>query len=1018
MNGQSFLKRWKRNVVTAALLVCGAAFAPAALEAQSVSYTGTQSVVPVNGLLMPWGLAVDGAGDVFVAEPIFGKVVKVPANGAAQTSAGSGFTNPYGVAADAAGNVFIVDSPGGFAVEIPANGGQQITLASGLNDPYGVAVDKAGDVFIADTYNHRVLELPAGGGAQISVGSGLVLPVDLKVDAQGNLYIADRVAGVVKIPAGGGQQVAVPISGLNEAMAVAMDAAGNLFVADYYNSRVVELPANGGPQMNVPLNGTIVPAGLAVDARGNLLVSDDENNVVVKWQSGVVDFGSLNVCPGGQASPAPCSQTMTLNYVVNQPGTLGTPRVVTQGAPNLDFTAAAGSTCSGEVTAGSTCTVNVTFAPTAPGVRKGAVQVVDASGNVLATTLVGGTGVGPQMVFNSVVPSTLASGLSYGNGVAIDDAGNVYVADSTNARVLKVPAGGGSPTPVGSGLIRPTDVAVDGAGNVYIQDAILGIVKVPAGGGAQSVYNPRPFGETIGLAVDRQGNLYFTGDYSLYEVKSSDGSLVQLPSSQNFPGGLAVDGQGDVFISNNLLHNVVEIPAGSNSVITVVSNLISPTGLAVDGGGNLYIGDDGAILEVPAGATTPSVVAQLNSAIPTGLAVDRSGNLYYSTMNQLMTLPRSQAPSLTFASTSVGKTSSDSPKSVEVENIGNASLNFTNLSVAPNFAQVDGSGTSTDCSASTSLAPGVGCNVSLSFTPIAAGAISGSVVLTDNALNGNPAVQTIQLNGTGTQVSQTITFSGLPATATFASAGPYTLNATSTSGLAVSYSVSGPATISGNILTITGAGAVVVTASQAGSAEYTAATSVSQTITVSAASQTITFPAIAAQKVGASVNLSASATSGLAVSFTSTTPAVCSVSGSTANMVAAGTCSIVAAQPGNANYSAAPTVTQSIVVTSPASFTITPVPGTETISRGVIGAFLLELQSVGGFNGNVTLGCSGGPAGSQCANLPETVNVSGTALAVSGILFPKTAKAGTYTLTFTGTSGSVKSSTTATFIVK
>jgi hypothetical protein len=274
--------------------------------------------------------------------------------------------------------------------------------------------------------------------------------------------------------------------------------------------------------------------------------------------------------------------------------------------------------------------------------------------------------------------------------------------------------------------------------------------------------------------------------------------------------------------------------------------------------------------------------------------------------------------------------------------------------------------------------------------------------------------QTITVNA----ASQTINFSGLPATATFASAGPYKLNATATSGLAVSYSVSGPAAINGSTLTITGAGAVVVTASQARNADYTAATSVSQTITVSAASQTITFPAIAAQKVGASVNLGASATSGLAVSFTSTTPAVCSVSGSTANMVAAGTCSIGAAQPGNANYSAAPTVTQSIVVTSPASFTITPVPGTETISRSVIGAFLLELQSVGGFNGNVTLGCSGGPAGSQCANLPETVKVNGTALAVSGILFPKTAKAGTYTLTFTGTSGSVKSSTTATFIVK
>lgn len=189
-------------------------------------------------------------------------------------------------------------------------------------------------------------------------------------------------------------------------------------------------------------------------------------------------------------------------------------------------------------------------------------------------------------------------------------------------------------------------------------------------------------------------------------------------------------------------------------------------------------------------------------------------------------------------------------------------------------------------------------------------------------------------------------------------------------------------------------------------------------LTVSPASQTIAFPTIAAQTVGASVTISATASSGLVVSFTSSTPTVCSVPGAIAKMLASGTCTIVASQAGNGNYTAATSVTQSFAVSSASNFTITPVPGTETINRGVLGAFLLELKSVNGFNGNVTLGCSGGPTGSQCADLPQTVKVNGTALAISGILFPKTSKAGTYTLTFTGTSGSLKSSATATFIVK
>jgi hypothetical protein len=110
------------------------------------------------------------------------------------------------------------------------------------------------------------------------------------------------------------------------------------------------------------------------------------------------------------------------------------------------------------------------------------------------------------------------------------------------------------------------------------------------------------------------------------------------------------------------------------------------------------------------------------------------------------------------------------------------------------------------------------------------------------------------------------------------------------------------------------------------------------------------------------------------------------------------------------------------VVVNPAgqtpTFTITPNPSAETVTRGVVGGFLLKLQSVDGFDGNVTLSCSAGPAGSYCVDLPATVKVNGTAYAVSGILFPKSAKPGTYVITFTGVSGSLTVKATATFTVK
>jgi hypothetical protein len=100
------------------------------------------------------------------------------------------------------------------------------------------------------------------------------------------------------------------------------------------------------------------------------------------------------------------------------------------------------------------------------------------------------------------------------------------------------------------------------------------------------------------------------------------------------------------------------------------------------------------------------------------------------------------------------------------------------------------------------------------------------------------------------------------------------------------------------------------------------------------------------------------------------------------------------------------------------TFTITPTPSAETVTRGVVGGFLLKLQSVDGFDANVKLSCSGGPAGSYCVDFPMTVKVNGTDYAVSGILFPKNSNPGTYVITFTGVSGSLTVKATATFTVK
>ena len=203
------------------------------------------------------------------------------------------------------------------------------------------------------------------------------------------------------------------------------------------------------------------------------------------------------------------------------------------------------------------------------------------------------------------------------------------------------------------------------------------------------------------------------------------------------------------------------------------------------------------------------------------------------------------------------------------------------------------------------------------FTFTAAGLGAGSHMLTatysgDARTTGSSSnTITIQVN----LLAQTITSAPL-SNAAFGS-GTVALLATATSGLGVSFASTtmGACTVAANIVTLVSVGPCSITASQAGNADYAAAANVVQGFSVTAAAQTITFGTLSNVAYGSgNVSLTATASSGLAVSFGSTTPAVCTVAGNVATLVSAGLCSVGASQAGNATYAAAPSVLRSFSV--------------------------------------------------------------------------------------------------------
>ncbi len=202
-----------------------------------------------------------------------------------------------------------------------------------------------------------------------------------------------------------------------------------------------------------------------------------------------------------------------------------------------------------------------------------------------------------------------------------------------------------------------------------------------------------------------------------------------------------------------------------------------------------------------------------------------------------------------------------------------------------------------------------------------AGENVGSYAINQNTLaaTANYKLTYVGANFTITQAPQTITFAALAPVAVGAT--PFALTATGgASGNPVTYTSNNVAvaTVNGSTVTVVGAGTAVITANQAGNLNYSAAPAVSQTLTVTGKqNQTIAFGTLAPVVVGsAPFTLTATASSGLAVSYTSSNPAVATVSGSTVTVVSAGTTVITASQPGDANYNAATPVARTLTVTA------------------------------------------------------------------------------------------------------
>ena len=452
------------------------------------------------------GIALDAAGNIYAAVQGSTSIMKISPGGGSSVNIGSGFSTPTGVAVDGAGNVYVVDGGNKVIKKIPAGNGTVTTYASGFGYPSGIAIDKTGSLYVTDISKNVVERVPAGGGTPVTVVNGLSAPAGIAVDGSGNIYIANQGDNTVREAVAGSTTTTILASGFNKPYGMAVDAGGNVFVTDQGNKAVKRIPAGGQGGTPAAIATAITfktPTGIALDAAHNIYIADSGTATLSEINPGY--FINLALPPGlslnestGVISGTPTAVSPETNYSVsayNSGGVDGEPIQLTVNPYQLPSV----SYVSPQVYA-----ANSAITPLAP--KSNAVF----PGN-----------------FGIATPTIFASGLNTMQGIAVDIAGNVYVAEAGNNSVVKISPSGGNVVTVGSGINGLTGVAVDEAGNVYLShyySGSSGILEITPSGTTISLGSG--FSDPQGVAVDAMGNVY---------VADFERGLIKIPGELERP---------------------------------------------------------------------------------------------------------------------------------------------------------------------------------------------------------------------------------------------------------------------------------------------------------------------------------------------------------------------------------------------------------------------------------------------------------------------------------------------------
>lgn len=624
------------------------------------------------GLSYPSGVARDSLGAVFFADTGNHRICMIGSDGLVVTIAGTGvygmangsgptaqFAFPAAIAVGPDDNVYVADTynhrickvarpaiPGGVwsVTNLAGTGLSGFLNGSGsvarFSFPYGLTLDADGNVYVADSNNNRIRKVTPGGSVSTYAGSGAIGAANASSSSSatfnspqsvvilgGSLFVADSSNDLIReivMSADSSTRTVSTFAGsttgfadgngtlaqFNTPSGLGTDGAGTLYVADEQNHRIRKITATGdvstvaGTGTAGLLNGKTdiarfnAPTGVAVGMDGNLIVADSENHELRGIAIQPISVPSTLIAGSGNADGVQVKSVLDVNALGLAPGvtyyfrwkssTTGNTQVLGQSFFLYDFPSVE-----------TLAATNVS--PTSAQLNAN----VDPKNGRTVVTFEYSTDPDLLKPWQVTTAAGAPAGFSNPSGVVTNAAGDVFVADRLNHRIRKITAAGVVSTFAGSGVAgyandtgtaaqfeKPAGLAIDGSGNLYVADeqnhrirkiTPAGVVSNFAGSGiagfAEGVAESARFLYPTGVAVDGDGNVYVadSGNHRIRVISAVDGTVGTLAgngvagfndgdvSGAQFssPKAIVMGAGGAVLVADTGNHRIRVIEAGS-----------------------------------------------------------------------------------------------------------------------------------------------------------------------------------------------------------------------------------------------------------------------------------------------------------------------------------------------------------------------------------------------------------------------------------------------------------------------